>query len=142
MNRKQPNKPLPKLPVELPISSVSEWKRLANKVTTVPLPSGAVVKVKRLDMFQALSSGKLPLDMLAKVMTSGEKMTTAAGWKSVTEEELSGLLDTMRKVVALALIEPELNDEFTVEDIPEADLALIFDRVMRAGGLAALGSFR
>ena len=93
-------------------------------------------------MFESMQTGVLPLDLMIKVMAAGDKMSTAEGWKTLTVDEIGSLLTTMRKVVSTALVEPKLSVDFKVEDIPESDLGVIFDRVMRSGGVSALGSFR
>lgn len=135
--------PMKSTPTKKPtISTTSEWKRSVSEPLIIQLPSLVYVKLRRLNLFECLSTGQLPLPLLSKVLASAVKLQTPEGWGTVKEEELKGILETMKKVVELALVEPQLTEDFTIEDIPENDLAVMFDRVMRTGGLSSLISFR
>ena len=119
-------------------SSVSNWKEKMNKTSIIDLPSGTTIEIKKLNMFECVTTGYLPMNLLQEMISTASKMGTPEGWGSITTDELKKLIETARKVAIMAVVSPIVTEDgkantMNVSDIDENDLFTIFGLAMQGG---------
>jgi hypothetical protein len=128
------------------ITTVTGWKEKANTTYMLTLPSGAVVRIRRLNLLEQASIGHIPLHLVSSSMLITQKFSNPSKWVDIEPEELDNLMQVLKKTTVLAVVEPkvseeETEDEMNVNDIPMEDLISIFSSVMNPVG-ANLEPFR
>lgn len=99
------------------VSSPQDWKRKVGgkAITNVQLPSGVVVKVKRISIPKLLSEGVFP-DTLARLITEkldGDKKGQKSDDVDVSsllgnQEQLEALFTAMDKMTLMTVVEPKV----------------------------------
>ena len=121
------------------VSSLAAWKKASEKTEMFTLPSGITIEVKPLNLLEQVYSGHLPMTMVNEMMKVSEKMGSTSGWEELSEEDLGKLLEVIRRITILAVVEPKIED---TEGIPTNDLFAIFQFVSGGVGGSPFSTFR
>ncbi|MDO8715327.1 MAG: hypothetical protein Q7J73_00695 [Dehalococcoidales bacterium] len=139
---------------ERTVTSPKAWADKNLNTRLVELPSGAVFRVRNLDLPTMVSKGYLPLELVNSFsgIANAVKQNQQTG-----KTELSGIagkdladVDTMcRKLIAVAVIEPRISaieptsdTVINVNDLGFGDVIFIFAECVKGGGGAFAGFFR
>jgi len=137
---------------ELKTTTAAEWTRRNQRIKTVELPSGAVVKVKVMSLFDLASTGHIPMSLVSEVLRSAYSFLHPVDlqdanfeWAKVTEKQIEDMLLLFRKAAVVAVIEPRLSfDAENNEDVADVrlidfeDLAAIFQAAVKMGAAQML----
>lgn len=137
---------------ELKTTTAAEWTRRNQQIKTVELPSGAVVKVKVMSLFDLASTGHIPMSLVSDVLRSANSFLQPVDpkdvnfeWAKVTEKQIDDMLLLFRKAAVVAVIEPRLSfDTENNEDVADVtqidfeDLTAIFQAAVKMGAAEML----
>ena len=107
------------------------WKQAAGH--TVTCPSGAVVKIKVLNLPVLLKAGALPDTLLDLAKAS------VAGTKEITDEMIEALPEFQSYLVSEAVVEPKVKMDEVADVVPYEDVELICDIATRQRDVDAIG---
>ena len=136
------------------VTSPQEWAELNLNVRTIELPSGAVFRVKNVDLPTMVSRGYLPLDLITNfsgiaTRVQKNKLGGASELSGITENELAGIDGICRKFAAVAIVEPRVSeieltsdDVINVHDLGFEDVLFVFMQCVKGGGGAFAEFFR
>lgn len=134
-------------------TSAKAWKTALY--TTVELPSGNIIKLKKLGMQSLLASGVIPnslLGIIQSALTKGRGMEDAALAEMAKDpKQLQDMMNMMDRLIVAVAVEPriyavpknseERDDELIYSDeVNEVDKSFIFQLV--SGGTSDLEEFR
>tara|TARA_R100000750_G_C2313363_1_gene83393 strand:+ start:323 stop:844 length:522 start_codon:yes stop_codon:yes gene_type:complete len=132
--------------------TASQWKKKNLNERNLELPSGAIFKVKNIDIQTMLTRGYLSLELLNSLMVLGDKVTENKGknepeLKGIAENELKEVDDLARQFSVLAVVAPELSfgsdkDSINVYDLIFEDVLFIFSNCVRGGATEFAPFFR
>jgi hypothetical protein len=115
------------LKIEPGVTSIKEIRRYRQKGETVTLPSGMVVRRRRVHLMDLMKQGGLPapLNGLASDLIN-------AGKRGLTEEDVVQYVDVVNLVVKAAVVEPPVGDEpsdtqLGVDELDMLDRLAIFN---------------
>ena len=132
-------------PEKLIVTSTKDWVKKTLDIRNIKLPSGAVFKVKNIDLQSMVSRGFLPLGLINDFMLLSGKIKdntekSASELDNVTNDELKALDLTCRKFASLAIIEPRISgieptsdDVINVNDIEFLDVMFVFSSCVKGG---------
>ncbi len=135
--------------VKTAVTSPREWAELNLNIRLITLPSGAVFRVKNVDLPTMVSRGYLPLDLIANFGDLAKKVqrNKASGQEElngISEKELAEIDGICRKFAVVAIVEPRVSeieptsdDVINVQDLGFEDVMVVFMQCMKGGG----GSF-
>lgn len=141
----------PELPIEeleeRVVTEAQEWVLKSKQSRMINLPSGVTVKIRKLRLLEYAINGSLPIPTFYKCLKTAESLTNLEAWKDINQDDLSGLIELVRKIVIVVVAEPKVSETegevntIYVGDIPEEDLFEIFAEAM-GGQQTPLASFR
>ncbi|MCE5270816.1 hypothetical protein LLH00_05980 [bacterium] len=133
------------------ITTAAEWTRKNQQIKTVELPSGAVVKVKVMSLFDLASTGHIPMSLVGEVLKSANTFLQPVdpkdvnfAWARVTEKQIEDMLTLFRKTAVAAVVEPRLSFQPVGEEAGDVtlidfeDLAVIFRAAVKEGAIEML----
>jgi len=136
---------------KMAVSTAAEWTKKNQQVRTVKLPSGAVVKVKVMSLFDLAAIGHIPMALVGEVLKSADAFLRPVDpkdmefeWAKVTEKQIENMLTLFRKAAVAAVVEPKLSFEPENEDAADVmlidfeDLAEIFSQSVKEGAAEML----
>lgn len=119
------------------ITEAMEWAKKSKKFFVVTLPSGVVVKLRKLRLLEYAMSGSLPLPMFSKCIKTAERLANVDSWENLEQDEISNLINMVRKIAVDVVVKPKVSeneehdeDSVYVGDISEDDLFAIFQHAM------------
>ena len=121
------------------ITSANEWKLARGKTKLLVLPSGVTIKMKEeLELLECASTGHIPLPLLNSLFETGVKLSKEGSLGKTTDTELSDMLNVLRRVAVLVVVDPVVSEEpsdgqMNVKDISERDLFAIFGEALTRG---------
>ncbi len=122
------------------ITTLKQWTELSNKTDTIELPSGAIVKVKMLNLLEEASAGHISLTLVNDTMDTAKNLS-AAKLNNIKEEELKNMMELVNRMIVLAVVEPKVT-ESNVKSIPINDRVAIFEHLNKVPGGEVLKPFR
>jgi hypothetical protein len=131
-----------------PVTSANEWKSKSINKKQITLPSGTVVEIRKVNLFDCISANYIPLESFQRMLSVGESLQSSKGFEKLKVEDLTDLISIVRKIACRAVVNPIITETITNEEntifvgeIGEEDLLFIFGEVMK-GGKLTIDSFR
>ncbi len=129
---------------EITVISAKDWITKNLNIRCLTMPSGAVFKVKNVDLMTMVSKGYMPLDLvnsfskMAQQTVLNQQETNTIG--GIAEKDLIAMDKLCRKFASLAVIEPIISDtEPTSEtvinsnDLGFDDVIFLFSECVKGG---------
>ncbi len=129
------------------VSTTAEWLKKADEIYTLTLPSGVVVKVKKLNLVDLAITGYIPFELITSSIKTAQTLSSTDKWEAISKEDLSNIVEMFDKAIQLAVVEPKVtadgaNDTMPVSKVPFADKFYIFSNVVDTRSAEILKPFR
>jgi len=138
---------------EVQVTSAKDWSVRNLNIRYLPMPSGAVFKVKNVDLMTMVSKGYMPLDLvnsfshMADQARLNQQETNVLG--GIAEKDLIAMDKLCRKFASLAVIEPIVSDTeptsdtiINSNDLGFDDVIFLFSECVKGGAGRFTGFFR
>lgn len=132
---------------ELEVTSAKKWREKANEPTTLTLPSGNTIKVRKPSTLGLLRKGIIPMNLFNVALGAQGGVNMA----KMKPEEIKGFCEFLAVYLCNAAIEPRIvtgepkDGEVSLDDLSDDDQFWLFNKLeqeeVRPGGDPALGSF-
>jgi len=127
------------------VVTASQWKKKNLNERVLELPSGAIFKVKDVDLETMASRGFLSLDLLDSLMSAGFKVIDNQQKKkkeleNITDDNMKEIDDLARIFAVQAVISPKLSlngdpGSINAYDLDFIDVMFIFSKCVRGGAM-------
>jgi len=132
------------------VTTVAGYKKKNINERTLELPSGAVFRVKDVDLQSMLTKGYISLELLTTLMATGQTIAVNQTTKkpeldNIEKEQLGDIDKLARQFAVIAVVSPKLSledeqDSINVADIDFTDILFVFSNCVR-GGAAKFAPF-
>jgi hypothetical protein len=121
------------------IASAGDWRTAAQaareaRAAPLVLPSGATILAVKPEPLEWIMSGRVPQRLLAAAL-QGDAALSPEARTEISREEILDLAGFAAQLVKASVVRPAIgegSDEITLDDIPIADRAFIFEWACRA----------
>jgi len=129
------------------VTTPKDWSKRNLNIRLLELPSGAVFRVRNVDLQNMLTQGYLPLALVNTFLETSARVSMNARqgkseWDDMDEETIQKVDEVARKLVCLAVLEPRISmdeetsdDVINVNDLPFQDCLFIFANCVSGGAL-------
>ena len=130
---------------QVQVTTVSQWKKKNLNERNLELPSGAIFKVKDVDLQTMAIRGYLPLELMNSLTSAGLKIKNntiegKAELDGIKDNDITGIDELARQFIVAAVISPKLSledfsDTVNVYDLEFPDVMFIFNNCIRGGAM-------
>jgi hypothetical protein len=132
-------------------TDIGEWKKSSSTFTTLTVPTGKNMRVKRVALETLIAAGKVPNSLLPMMRNASKGQKTEVNQDNVTEQQIVEMLALMDSVVCDISVQPKVHpapadelerrdDLLYVDELESQDKGFLFQWAV--GGTSDVAKFR